>query len=88
MEPKMRRLLQGEALERRARELGVDIEGGPITQSVSGKQERADDSELQRRVLEAERSVRESRLWRSALVSAIASMVSAAVALAATFWHH
>lgn len=79
----MSKLLQGEELERRARELGVDIQGDAITQSASGRHRRADDAELQRRVLDAERSIRESRLWLLALLSAIASIVSAIAAWAA-----
>ena len=82
----MHKLLEGEALERRARELGVDVEGDPITSSVSGRQRRAPDAELQRRVLDAERAIRESRLWMLALASAIASLLSAAAAVAAVCW--
>jgi hypothetical protein len=52
-------LLKGAALENRARELGVDIDGDPRTQSSSGRAPRASDYELQRRVLEAERGIRE-----------------------------
>jgi hypothetical protein len=81
----MKRILEGDALEQRARELGVDTQGGPITQSISGRHKRADDYELQKRVLEAERSNRESRLWLIALVSAIASVVSALTALFVVF---
>ncbi len=58
----MAKLLQGDELEKRVIELGVDIQGSPITQSVSGRHKRVDDCELQRRVIEAERSKRESRL--------------------------
>lgn len=76
----MGRLLQGDELERRAQELGVDIQGEAITQSSSGRRRRADDAELQRRVLNAERSIRESRMWLLALLSAIASIVSALAA--------
>ena len=79
----MTKLPQGEELERRCIKLGVDIEGSPRTQSSSGNPPRASDSELQRRLVEAQRSVRESRLWLLALVSAIASVLSAAVALLA-----
>jgi len=79
----MNKLLQGDELERRAVELGIDIQGDAVTQSSSGRHRRADDAELQRRVLEAERSIRESRLWILALTSAIASIVSAAAALVA-----
>jgi len=79
----MRKLLLGEELEKRALELGVDIQGPPRTQSVSGRSPRADDNELQKRVLEAERSIRDQRLWLIAVISAIASVVSAATALVA-----
>lgn len=79
----MKKLLEGEQLEKRAKELGCDIQGDPITQSISGRHKRADDAELQRRVIEAERSLRESRLWLLALLSAIASIVSAIVAIIA-----
>jgi hypothetical protein len=34
----MKKLLQGEKLEKRARELGVDIQGEPRTQSSSGRE--------------------------------------------------
>ncbi len=79
----MPKLLQGDELERRCIELGVNIEGPPRTQSSSGVSPRASDFELQRRLLEAERSNRESRLWLLALISAIASAFSAIVALVA-----
>ena len=79
----MSKLLQGEELEKRAIELGVDIQGPPRTQSVSGRSPRADDHELQKRVLEAERSAREQRLWLIAVISAIASAASAVTALVA-----
>lgn len=79
----MAKLLQGEELEKRAIELGVDIQGPPRTQSTSGRSPRADDNELQKRVLEAERGIREKRLWLIAVISAIASVVSAVTALVA-----
>ena len=78
----MTNLLEGVELEKRARELGVDISGDTRTQSSSGRAPRAPDYELQRRVIEAERRNRESRLWVLALISAIASVVSALTA----FW--
>ncbi len=78
-------LLTGAALENRARELGVDVEGEPRTQSSSGRAPRASDYELQRRVLEAERGIRESRLWLLAVISAIASVLSAAAAMIAVW---
>ena len=79
----MPKLLQGAELEKRARALGIDTQGGPITQSVSGRHKRADDAELQQRVIEAERSIRESRLWIIAVISAVASVVSAITAMIA-----
>lgn len=81
----MKKILEGEALEQRARELGVDVQGGPITQSISGKHKRASDYELQKRVSETERTIRESKLWKLALISAIASALSALAALLAVF---
>jgi hypothetical protein len=79
----MAKLLQGDELERRARELGIDIQGDPICQSSSGRRKRADDAQLQQRVIEAERSIRESRLWIIAVISATASVFSAIAAVIA-----
>lgn len=79
----MGKLLEGEILEARCRELGIDIEGGPRTQSSSGRSPRASDYELQHRLVEAERSIRESRLWLIALISSVASVCSAIVAIIA-----
>ena len=79
----MAKLLEGDQLEQRARELGVDVVGEPRTQSSSGRAPRASDNELQRRVIEAERSIRESRLWMLAVISAIASVISAIIAFVA-----
>jgi hypothetical protein len=82
----MARLPEGEELEKRARKLGVDTTGEPRTQSASGRSPRAADYELQRRVIETERSIRESRLWLLAVISAIASVISALSAFAALAW--
>jgi hypothetical protein len=79
----MKKILEGDELEDRARNLGVDIQGELITHSSSGRRNRASDYELQKRVIEVERSIRESRLWKLALISAIASVASAAAALLA-----
>ena len=46
---------------KRAEILGVDVTGSLITQSISGKHKQADEYEIQRRVIEAERSIRKSR---------------------------
>jgi hypothetical protein len=44
---------------------------------------RAPEQEIQRRVMDAERHLREHRLWWVALISAVASVVSALTALVA-----
>ncbi|USN87785.1 MAG: hypothetical protein H6779_05315 [Candidatus Nomurabacteria bacterium] len=75
-------LLKGKELLDRADELGIDTKGDYIYQSSMGRRD-ADEYELQRRVIEAERSIRESKLWIIAVVSAAASVVSAATALVA-----
>ncbi len=82
----MSSLPKGDELENRALELGVDISGEPRTQSSSGRSPRAPDFELQRRIIEAERRNRETKLWIVALISAIASVVSAGTALVVVLW--
>ena len=77
------KLLQRDQLEERARNLGVDVTGVPRIQSSSGVSPRASDAELQRRVQEAERGLRESRLWILAVISAAASVLSAVAAVVA-----
>jgi len=79
----MKKILEGDDLEQKARSLGCDIQGDPITRSVCRRHSRASDAQLQKRVLEAERAIRESRLWLIALISSIASVVSATTALIA-----
>jgi len=76
----MAKLLAGDELKQRASELGISTEGDPIFQSSMGRAP-APEHELQRRVIEAERAIREHRLWIVALVSAFASVVSAATAI-------
>jgi len=70
---KKRKILLGKELESRAKELGVSLDH---LYSEAG----INEPELQRRVLEAERSLRENRLWIIAFISAIASVVSAIAA--------
>ncbi len=77
----MSKLLQGEALEKRAIDLGVDIHGFSKNRSSAGSAGKADDHELQRRVLDAERHNREHRLWLIAVFSAAVSVLSTAIAL-------
>lgn len=66
-------LLEGNELFQRCKELGVSV-------ARSGDGHGQDDSILQGRLLEYERSKREHRLWIVALVSAIASVISALAA--------
>ena len=80
MNPK--KLLTGDALRVRAEELGVITSGDGLV-TIPGKGTiplPAPDYELQRRVLEAERHLREHRLWLVAMVSAVASAISAVAA--------
>ncbi len=81
----MSKLLTGDALEQRCRELGIDTLGDTqSTKEIHGQiRLRATDEQLQRRLLEFERSVRESRMWMLALVSSLASLCSAVVAVIA-----
>ena len=79
----MTKILKGEKLVKRAEELGIDISGSLVTQNISGRHKQADEHEIQHRVIEAERSIRESRMWWLAVLSAIASIISAIVALIA-----
>jgi hypothetical protein len=66
----MNKLLTGDALEKRAKKLGVSFHA--LANSTGN-----DHSILQNRVIEAEKHIRESRLWIFALFSAIASVISA-----------
>ncbi len=74
----MKKLLVGDELKKRAIELGVNTMGSVSQESIPCN---ADDAEIQRRVIEAERSLRESKLWIITLVSAIASVISAITAI-------
>lgn len=78
----MQKLLVGDALQKRAEQLGVAM-GTNQSVVVPGRGNVpiiAEDYELQRRVLEAERHLREHRLWLVAAFSAVASLVSAVAA--------
>ena len=76
-----RKLLTGEDLDQKVKELGVDPTGDQILGTTANvRHPRASDFELQRRVLEAERAIRESWLWKIAVASAVASAFSAAAA--------
>ena len=75
-------LLSGDKLKARALELGVS------TTKDKAAHDNVSDAELQRRVLEAERSIRENRLWIVALLSALASIISAIAAWRAVLLGH
>lgn len=79
----MRKLPRGDELFRRCEALGIECSGVEIRHQDSGEHFAVYEHELQRKVIEVERSIREQRLWLVALVSAIASVVSAVAALAA-----
>ena len=77
----MKKLPQGEALRDLAESLGIptfEFEGGRASRKFP-----VEDAELQRRIMEYRRSRRESRLWIIAVVSAAASVLSAAAAFIA-----
>lgn len=68
------KLHRGKELRQYANELGVS------TDALYDGNGIFNEPELQRRVLEAERSLRENALWMLAFVSAIASVFSAIAA--------
>jgi len=79
-----KKLLVGDELEARARELGVSVEGDLI-RGPDQRYPRASDFELQRRVQEAERSLQGAKLWLVAFISACASLASAIAAWVAVW---
>jgi hypothetical protein len=71
----MKKHLRGKALYDRDHELGISIDNKP-----TGQHGAAPEHEVQRHLIEFDRARRESQLWIIALVSAIASVVSAIAA--------
>ncbi len=71
------KLPTGDELRDRANKLGVDLkhEIGLPPQTFP-----APENVLQRRVIEAERHLREQRLWVIAVISSVASIISALAA--------
>ncbi len=63
--------------------MGIECSGLEIRQKDSGEHWAVYDAESQNKVAEVERHIREHRLWIIALVSAIASVLSAMTALIA-----
>lgn len=86
----MRKMLNGHELIDRAESLGVWIyredENIPIGQKPL-MAAIVSEYEIQRRVTEAERHIREHRLWIVAMVSAVASVLSALVSVFAVMGH-
>ena len=85
----MKKLLTGHELIERAQVLGVSIyredEVIPIgTKPIMAA--IAAESIIQSRVLEAERHIREHKLWLIALISSISALVSALAAWAAIIY--
>lgn len=72
-----RKLPTGHDLIKKLEELGV-----------SRQNSSDDNSVLQQRLIEAERHIRENRLWILALISAIASVISAIAAWVAVIYKH
>ena len=85
----MKRMLSGEELLNRAEELGVSTRTEEYQRfgGVIDIERKISEYELQQRVIETERHMRESKLWLVALVSALASLASALAAWFAVFWH-
>ena len=81
----MKKLLKGDKLKQRAEGLGIECSGLEIRQCDSCENALVYEFELQRKVIEAERSIREHKLWIFAFISAIASALSAAAAFIAIF---
>jgi hypothetical protein len=80
----MKKLLTSRDLEKRCLVLGIDTKGNLPNTGQRGEN-KATDAELQRRLIEAERANRESKLWLFAIVSALASVLSAVAAFVAVF---
>jgi hypothetical protein len=73
----MGKLLTGDRLKAECERLGINTK---MERTHSSTTSDAPDAELQRRLIETKRSIREGRLWIFALVSMIISMLSAAAA--------
>lgn len=71
----MNKLLQGQALKQRAIELGVS------THELATNSGIESEPLLQERVMNAERHIREHKLWIVAVVSAIIAFISMVVTL-------
>ena len=79
----MKKILEGDALEKRAIKLGIEVQGDSIIPGYTKRFKSASDFELQKRVSATESSIMGKRLWLIALISSIASVISAATAIKA-----
>jgi len=68
---KKKKILTGNELTNRAEELGVSMRNNSAVRDV------VPEAELQKRVIEAERAIRENNLWIIAVIAAISSLLSA-----------
>lgn len=78
-----RKLIKIRRMDRMQRERALRnlaVEYGCTLTSLSDTDAKHDEAELIRRIQEADRSLREARLWAVALISAAASAISAAAA--------
>lgn len=81
-----KRILTGHELVERAEQLGISIYREDANVPIGTKPIMApvvSEFEIQRRVMEAERHLREQRLWIVAVISAVFAIVSAIAAWAA-----
>jgi hypothetical protein len=87
----MKKLPQGEELLREAAELGVSLRPLPDEKDLArfdfGPSGDIVEPALQARVLAARREKRDARLWQIALISAVASVVSAVAAWFSALHH-
>ncbi len=67
-------------LKKLAKELGCSLQSSHTSKGYLLEEE------MIRRIREAARSIRESRLWWIAIISAVASVLSALAAWSAVFW--
>jgi hypothetical protein len=80
----MKKLPEGEALRKRAKELGIDVDN---EWNPSAMSHAVSDGEIQARILAFEEQRRQDRLWIVAVVSSAAAVISSVTALVALFLH-
>jgi len=83
----MTKLLTGQELIDECEKRGIDVRGERVSFEDLKKPHRAQptDYELQQRLIEYKRHLRESRMWMLALISALTSFASAIIALVAVY---